>query len=243
MTINHVFHNNDTSALERRLVEDLIIEAIRQFGIDVYYIPRTRNNPDKLYGDDDISSFNQAFMIEMYVETPSGFGGDGQFLSKFGAEIRESLTFRVAERVFDDEIGNQINIPRPREGDLIFFPMNNKAFEIKFVDNKPVFYQFDQLPTYDMTCELFEYSHEIFNTGVPEIDAIQMKQTLNIYDYGIYTQGGLRLMTVDGKYLVKANYQIQTIDPAADNDAIDDLSDSFLNFSEVDPLAGNDGTY
>jgi len=159
----------------------------------MYYVPRTLNNKNEVYGEDDISSYDSATLVEFYIKNVDGFGGDGNFMSKFGLEIRDQVTFVIAKRVFDEEIGFAANYVRPREGDLIYFPLNHKLFQIKYVDNKPIYYPMGALQTFELTCELFEYSGESFNTGIGEIDDIQDKLSMNVLDYSVITQDGFAL--------------------------------------------------
>lgn len=241
MATNFYF-NNFQNSQEQLLLENLIIESIKIYGEDMYYLPRTLNNRDELYGADDSSSYDEAILVELYIKNVDGFGGDGSFMSKFGLEIRDQVTFTIAKRVFEDEIGIARDFIRPREGDCIYFPLNRKIFQIKYVDNKPIYYPLGALQMYDLTCELFEYSGEQFNTGIPEIDDIQDKLSLNIFDYGVLTQDNFMLATEDGDYLVLETYNIETIDPNADNEFIEKEALEFLDFSERDPFSEN-GVY
>lgn len=236
------YFNNYQNSQEQLLLENLIIESIKIYGEDMYYIPRTLNNKDELYGTDDISSYDEAILVELYIKNVDGFGGDGSFMSKFGLEIRDQVTFTIAKRVFEDEIGIARDFIRPREGDCIYFPLNRKIFQIKYVDNKPIYYPLGALQMYDLTCELFEYSGEQFNTGIPEIDDIQDKLTLNIFDYGVLTQDNFMLATEDGDYIVTENFKIGTVDPFSDNENIETEALEFLDFSERDPFSEN-GVY
>jgi len=162
-------HHENTS--EQALHQDLIIEAIKNYGIDVYYLPRKYVNEDVLYGEDTISEFNQAHLIEMYVKTVDGFEGEGDFISRFGLEIRDQVVFSVARRRFDNlDITEQ---DRPREGDVIFLPLNKKLYEIRFVEHESMFYQFGKLPIFDLTCELFQYDDQKIDTGVADIDKVE----------------------------------------------------------------------
>ena len=208
----------------------------------MYYVPRTLNNKNEVYGEDDISSYDSATLVEFYIKNVDGFGGDGNFMSKFGLEIRDQVTFVIAKRVFDEEIGWAANYVRPREGDLIYFPLNHKLFQIKYVDNKPIYYPMGALQTYELTCELFEYSGEQFNTGVADIDDIQDKLSLDIFDYGINTEDNFTLATEDDDLLVLENFAVETIDPLADNDSIEQEALDFLDFTERDPFSEK-GTY
>lgn len=236
------FFNNFQSSQEQLLLENLIIESIKIYGEDMYYLPRTINKKDELYGTDDISTYDSAVLVEMYIKNVDGFQGDGNFMSKFGLEIRDQVTFTIAKRVFDEEVDFHQSYLRPREGDCIYFPLNKKIFQIKYVNNKPVYYPLGALQVFDMTCELFEYSGEQFNTGIPEIDDIQDKLSLNIFDYGILTEDSFVLATEDDNYIVMENYKIETIDPFSDNEDIQLESNTFLDFTEKDPFSEN-GTY
>jgi hypothetical protein len=228
--------------MEQRLLEDLIVESIKIYGEDMLYIPRVLNNKDELYGTDDASSYDEAILVELYIKNVDGFGGDGNFMSKFGLEIRDQVTFTIAKRVFDEEVGAQRDFLRPREGDCIYFPLNNKIFQIKYVDNKPIYYQLGALQVYDLTCELFEYSGETFNTGIPQIDSIQDNLSMDLFDYGIQTEDGFMLATEDGDLIANENYNIETIDPTADNDNVELEALNFMDFTERDPFSEN-GVY
>tara|TARA_B100001063_G_scaffold213598_1_gene213251 strand:+ start:1191 stop:2108 length:918 start_codon:yes stop_codon:yes gene_type:complete len=158
---------------EQNLYEDLIIESLKIYGQDVFYIPRVLVNRDNILGEDAASKFDDAYLIEMYIENVDGFEGSGDLYSKFGLEIQDDVTFVVSRRMWNQGIGkfssNQIS-PRPQEGDLIFLPMTNTFFEIEFVEHEDPFYQLKNLPTYKLKCTKFEYSDEKFDTGLAEID-------------------------------------------------------------------------
>lgn len=245
MATNFYF-NNFQSSQEQLLLENLIIEAIKIYGEDMFYIPRKINNFDALYTEDDNSSYEQAFSLEFYIKSVDGFSGDGNFMSKFGLEIRDQIVFSVAQRVFSEEVGGYTTLVRPREGDLIYFPLNKKCFQIKYVNKQEMFYQLGALQTWEMTCELFEYSNETFNTGIPEIDAIQNKFSTDILDYAMKDQEGNFLTTENGEYIVSEAYNLESIVPGAENDIIQEGqansafpigSNDFIDFSEKDPFS------
>jgi hypothetical protein len=215
----------------------LIIEAIKIYGEDMYYIPRRLNNFDKVYGADDQSSYETAYSIEMYIKSVDGFSGDGNFMSKFGLEIRDQVIFSVAQRIFNQEVGAYTSALRPNEGDLIFFPLNKKCFQIKYVNKFEMFYQLGALQTWEMTCELFEYSDELLNTGIPEIDVLQKKYSTNILDWNLLSEDLFDLLTEDGDYIVLENSSLTDLIPSADNDAIQSESDLFVDFTAYDPFS------
>lgn len=202
----------------------------------MYYLPRTLNNYDEVYGADDSSSYDQAYPVEMYIKSIDGFSGDGEFLSKFGVEIRNQVVFSIARRIFNEEIGEFTTQVRPNEGDVIWFPLNQRAFVIRYVNKYEMFYQLGSLQTWEMTCEVFEYSGESFNTGIPEIDALEKQNSQNILDWTIDDLDGSTLMTEDSDYLILENSAIGNI-TADDSDEIQAESDQFVDFSSMDPFS------
>jgi hypothetical protein len=236
MATNFYFNNFKASG-EQTLLEDLIIESIKIYGEDVYYVPRNLGRFDALYTADDQSYYNSAISVEMYIKSVDGFNGDGNFMSKFGLEIRDQVVFSIAQRVFANEVGRQHDLVRPREGDIVFFPLNNKCFQIKYVNKFEMFYQLGGLQTWELTCELFEYSNEDFDTGVPEIDAIQDRLSTNILDYSITDESGYYLLDENGDYIVFDNYNLDTIVGTGTNDIIQMESDNFLDWSVHDPFS------
>ena len=159
------------------LYEDLIIESIQHYGTDVYYLPRTIANRDRTLNEATESQFNDAWMVEVYVEDIEGFGGAGDLMQKFGLEIRDEVTLIVAKRQWNKWVGSKTTaaIDRPMEGDLIYLPFSKSYFEIMHVEHEQPFYQLKNLPVYKMKCSLFEYNDEVFNTRNKEVDAIKYK--------------------------------------------------------------------
>ena len=203
----------------------------------MYYIPRKLGNFDKLYTADDQSYYDQSFMVEIYIKSVDGFAGDGNFMSKFGLEIRDQVVFSVAQRIFSQEIGTYTNAVRPHEGDLIYFPLNKKCFQIKFVNKFEMFYQLGGLQTWEMTCELFEYSDEMFDTGIPEIDSLQQLESTNILDYALRDEFDNPLTDEDDNYLVTEKYDLEVITGTGGNDTIQKEAAEFVDFSHVDPFS------
>lgn len=197
-------------------------------------------NKDQLYGEVSQPRYVNAYPIEMYIKNVDGFGGEGSFLSKFNLEIREEIEFSISTRVFGQEVGVAEDLSRPREADLIWFPLAGRMFKISYVDSKPVFYQLGTVAFYDLRCQLFEYSNEIFTTGIPEVDAISV-------DYSI--ESGLdELLLEDGSVLVdEAGFSLlqdgtnNDTSVLSDNDFLQTNGTGIIDFTEFDPFS--EGTY
>lgn len=170
MALNPYF-NFQTATNEQDVVENLIIEAIKIFGMNLVYVPKTLVDFDKLYGEDAQRAFRQQFTIEAYFENADGFMGDKNFLNKFGLNIEKQAVFCVAKKRFDEEVPNTAAV-RPNEGDLIYLPITHDLMEISFVDHEEVFYQLGKIYVWKLTCEKFRFSHEEISTGNPAIDSI-----------------------------------------------------------------------
>ena len=158
---------------EQNLYEDLIVESLQIYGQDIYYVPRTLVSRDSILGEDPASKFDDAYLMEAYIENIDGFEGAGDLMSKFGLEIRDEATFVISRRVWERLVGKfstNVTDPRPQEGDVIFLPMTNSFFEINFVEDDSPFYQLSNLPVYRMQCSLFEYGDEDFDTGIEILD-------------------------------------------------------------------------
>jgi len=150
-------------------------ESIKIHGIDVQYLPREIQKIDSLFKDVEVSQFTTTHEIEMYIDSYEGFAGEGDFLSKFGVEIRDTLELTVMVNRF-----NTLNLGRPKEGDLIFFPFNKQLFEVMFVEDEQIFYTLGERFVYRLKLELFEYSNQIINTGIEDIDSIQYESAYSI---------------------------------------------------------------
>lgn len=209
------YFENYTNSGEQSLIEDLVIESIRIYGIDTYYITRSSTNLDPILIEDDLPIYNEAHSVEMYVKNVDGFEGEGDFLSKFGLQIRDSMTMTVSIRQYEQEVAQYNNTARPREGDLLYFPLNNKIFKVMHVEHESIFYQMGDLQVYDLRCELFEYSNERFQTGVEEIDT-----KFDGYD----TTGATTLQ------------ELQDIDTLAANQSIETFSDNIVDFTATNPF-------
>ena len=173
---------------EQTLYEDLMIEQLKIYGQDVFYIPRTLVKEDNLFGEDTLSKFGDAYLIEMYFENVEGYEGEKEIMSKFGLQMNEDVTFVVARRRFEQLVSHDSNLivkTRPNEGDLVYFPKVKKIFEITLVDHDDPFYQVHNLPAFKLKCKTFEYSGEDLDTGITEIDAIEDANSLDLLQYQI----------------------------------------------------------
>jgi hypothetical protein len=168
------YFNNQASIEEQFLIEDLVIESIRNHGIDILYIPRdSRSSLDELFGDDPVKSFTQAYKIDMYMDTFNDFEGNQEFFSKFGLEIQKTARLTVARRTFEKLVPSVLrNVPK--EGDLIYLPVQQKLMEIRFVEEEKNFFQLGKsLPyMFVLSVETFKYNGELIDTGYTEIDAV-----------------------------------------------------------------------
>lgn len=153
------------------------MEHIRMFGQDMVYVPREMIQEDQLFGEGKWYKFDDAFPIEMYIESTNGFEGAGDLVSKFGLQIKDRITLIMAQKRFAQEVtAYRSDIKRPREGDIIFMPLSNSMFEINFVEHEVPFYVHGRNYSYKITCELFNYDHSKINTGVTEIDAVETER-------------------------------------------------------------------
>ena len=168
---------NQKVSTEQNVVEDITIEMIRMMGQDMIYVPREMIREDQLFGEAGKYKFKDSYPIEMYIESVTGFEGEGDVLSKFGIDVKDKISLVVSKKRFEREVTDKRSeIKRPREGDLIYFPPSNSLFEINFTEHENPFYSLGKLYVYKLTCELFTYDHSTMDTGVTEIDNVQTEQ-------------------------------------------------------------------
>ena len=165
------------SSTEQNLVQSLINEQIKMYGVEVYYIPRRYMTKATVIQEVIESKFEEAIPLEAYVDTFDGYEGQGSLLSKFGVQALDDLTLIISRDRYENYITPLIkNIPnielatRPKEGDLIYFPLGDRLFEIKFVEHEKPFYQLKKNYVYELRCELYRYEDEVIDTGVGDID-------------------------------------------------------------------------
>jgi hypothetical protein len=170
------------TAPEQDILEDIIIESINIYGLDMYYIPRSLVAKDDLLGEDRLSEFKNSYPVVTYFESIDGFESSSYIQSKFGLSIEQTATLVIARKEWRNLVGRygQSILPnRPAEGDLIYFPLTNGLFEIKFVNHQDPFYQLGKLYVYKLSVELFQYASERFSTGVEEIDVFESLKTFD----------------------------------------------------------------
>ncbi len=216
-----------------------MLESIKIYGHDMWYCPRTLVAKDDIYGEDTISEYNSAYLIDLYIKNVDSYEGDGTFLSKFNLEIRDQMTLTVSFRNFMNEVGSIATIDRPREGDLIYIPMLDRLFIIKYVSKNAVFYQMGSIQMYDLVCEMFEYSSEKLNTGIEAIDSIEKDLSLNASDYSLLTQDGFIITDQDGYQIIQSgyNFETQARDPYEDNTEFQVEGESILDWTQIDPFS------
>mgnify|MGYP005624091701 CR=1 FL=1 len=217
----NVFFRNYDNTYEQNLIDDLVIESIGIYGVDLVYITSSlpEGTTDEILNENDLRLFDTTYDFEAYVKNVDGFEGEGDFLSKFGLQIRDSVTFTVAIRTFERFVTKEDqNLVRPKEGDLIYFPLNEKMFVVQDVEHESVFYQSGALQVYDMRCELFEYSGERFATGRDNVDTF-------------YSEAGEDFDTAT------TLSKLEDLDAAADNLEFETVADDIIDFSEIDPFS------
>ena len=197
------------SQTEQSLIQDLINEQLRMYGVEVYYIPRKYATTNTIIREVIESKFDNAYPLEAYVNTYEGYEGQGSILSKFGVQPLDDLTLTISKERFEtyitpltESLPNIELATRPKEGDLVYFPLGDRLFEIKFVEHEKPFYQLQKNYVYELTCELFRYEDEILDTGVTEIDD-NIKdegyiQTLTLVGSAVTATAAVRGGVVDG---------------------------------------------
>lgn len=262
---------------QQDMLEKLIIESIKIWGINVYYIPRETVNIDYVFGEDVLSQFRIAAPIEMYVKSVDGYEGGGRFLSQMGIEIRDSIELSLSVKRFEQirtqklldetnynlvqesanttqfqtsdfdiqlEDGNGKNYfitkTEPEIGDLIYIPMVSKLLEIKEVLHEELFYQFGKLMTYDLNCEVFQYSHERIDTGVFDIDSIEDIFSGDQRFFSALQEDGDEILLEDGSHIILDQYRPETNNPEANNEVFFNETDDIVDFSDRSPfIRGN----
>lgn len=240
--INHYFQSGVPigRSSEQYLMEDLIIECLKIYGFEVNYLVRTEQNRDDILNEDPLNKYEFSYNLEMYLKNINGFEGEGDLLSKFGVEIRDSATFVVSRRRWEEVVGREGNsalTTRPSEGDLIFFPLTKSYFEIRKVRALDPFYQVGKLYVYEIDCELFQYSSEAIDTGDDAIDTLEDARSLDISQYEVLLENGdnFKLEFETPSSLILESYTITDIDSGAQNEDFE-VEIDVLDFTERNPF-------
>lgn len=193
------------SASEKNLMQGLINESIQIYGVEVHYLPRKYITEKTVLREVIESTFDNAYPIEAYISSFEGYGDNPTILSKFGIQNLNELTLEISKERFETYISplikNLSNIKlsnRPKEGDLIYFPLGDRLFEIKYVEHEKPFYQLQGKYTYQLTCELFQYEDEVINTGIDEIDDTIGGSDDNDPDNSFVPLGPIQTLTLVG---------------------------------------------
>ena len=250
MPTNVYFDTGTTSV--QRLYEDLIIEQLNIYGQDVYYLPRKLANKDTIFGEDPASSFDDSYIIEMYVNNTDGFMGEQEIIKKFGLELRDDIKFTVSKLRWETLISNNSdlqNTTRPNEGDLVYFPTTKAFFEIQFVEHEQPFYQQSALPDYNLSCTKWEYASERLDTGITTIDATEdalSTDTMN-FQFTLENEVGSFVLESDigeTNYVINESFTMATQQPVDQGKAFEteagtntsSTADDILDFSERNPF-------
>ena len=221
---------------EQNLIQDLVDEQIKLFGSDIYYIPRVVLK-DSTLDEVRYSKYQEQFQVEMLLQNVTGFNDGAEFVSKFGLRITDEVTFRISTRRWDEVVA--ANNPtlaydgRPNEGDLLYFPLTEDIYEIKFVEKESPFFQFGKIQFYTLTSELYELGSDTFDTGVEEMDDVELefgsaiKLVMDPGGSGDFTVGE---EVVGDEFLAKATATIS-------GDAVDSITitDSGLHYNSALP--------
>ena len=249
MPTNVYFDTGTTS--EQRLYEDLIIEQLKIYGQDVYYLPRKLANKDTIFGEDPASSFDDSYIIEMYVDNADGYMGEQEIIKKFGLELRDDIRFTLSKLRWETLVKNNGDLvaERPQEGDLVYFPTTKAFFEIQFVEHEQPFYQQSALPVYKLSCTRWEYSSERLDTGITAIDTVEDNLSVDTmqFQFALENETGSMLLESDLgaiNYFLNEDFTMKTQQPVDDGQAFEDKAgtttsstgDDILDFSERNPF-------
>lgn len=211
---NNPYFNFYNQKSEQSLANDLVAESIRQFGHNVYYLPRNIDLQDKILNEPEIVTFSKAIKIEVFIKSWDAFQGEGQFLQKFGLEVRDKATLVMSEKSFAEFIRPITNKSRPEEGDCLYIPLFKVIYQILYVDNAVNFYFLGDNYSWDLDCQIMEFSNEQFKTGIPEIDNINKPF----------------------QHTDDPNYDLKSYDKTSQNKEIQEQSDIILDWTEKNPF-------
>mgnify|MGYP000445152662 CR=1 FL=1 len=250
MPTNVYFDTGTTS--EQRLYEDIIIEQLKIYGQDVYYLPRKLANKDTIFGEDPASSFDDSYIIEMYVDNSDGYMGEQEIIKKFGLELRDDITFVVSKARWETLISSNTDLQttlRPNEGDLVYFPTSKAFFEIQFVEHEAPFYQQSALPVYKLSCTKWEYASERLDTGIATIDATEDALSTDTMNFQFTLENEVGSFVIESdigetNYIISESFTMATQQPVDQGKAFEteagtttsSTADDILDFSERNPF-------
>ena len=243
MGTNHYF-NNYGSLPEQRVIEDLIVESIKVQGFEAYYLPNDNDAArDLLFGEDPVKRFESAFPIEMYLSNSLEYGGEKEFFSKFGLEIKNTVQVVLSKRSFSERVP-QNTFTRPREGDLVYIPFLNgtgELFEIKFTNQTKDFFMLGRKVPYfyELEMEKFKYSQEIITTGIVDIDSVVTDSAYTLHlnvgaGTGTYTINEIVYQSADGTYANASTVAIvQSWIPSSNTLSVSNIAGEFIDSQSV----------
>jgi hypothetical protein len=215
MALNPFFLNGTSN--EQSLIQDLINEQLKMYGVDIMYIPRKILKSDNILGEIQSSKFDDNFVLEAYINNYDGYSGAGDLMTKFGVSLKDEVTLTISQERYEEFIApiltsiynpnliyndpNEVElVTRPREGDLIYFPLGQRLFEVKFVEHEKPFYQLGKTYVYELQCELFEYEDELIDTSVSEVDELikDVSSTITLVQYNDGQQAVVRVQNMTG---------------------------------------------
>ena len=254
MVLNPFFQQGSTS--EQNLVQSLINEQLQMYGVNVHYMPRKYANSNTIIKEVIESKFDDAYPIEAYVESFDGYGENPTLLSKFGIQATNELTLTISRDRFETYISplmkNEADVrlsTRPKEGDLIYFPLGDRLFEIKYVEHEQPFYQQSALPTYKLSCTRFEYSSERIDTGIATIDSVEDSLSTDTMNFQFTLENEVGSFVLESSigaidYIINEDFTMATQSPTDQGQAFEteagtntaSTSDDILDFSERNPF-------
>lgn len=227
-------------------VDSLVIGAIRQNGMNVKYIPKENFVRDELFGDDTYTKYEKAITIEGYAKNVDSFGGSGDIFTIHGFDISDEITFTISKtrwlQVQEDAFlpaGETAPRQNPKAGDLLFFPLFNKMFEINHVEQESVFWQFGKNYVFDLACELYKYNQDDFATGFEGIDQVSEDYSRDLANTEVLGEDGGVLVSEDGDPIIGENYRLEDHDAVANNELIENNANTdLINYGEKSPFTG-----
>lgn len=243
------FRNYDYTK-RQDMIDNFIISAIKQNGMSFKYIPKDNFVRDEVFGDDTFAKYEEALTLAGYIKNTDSFDGQGDMFSRFGFQISDSITVTISKKQWFDfqtveyqptdssELRSQ-----PLAGDLVWFPVMDKIFEINHVERNANFFTFGKLYTFELQCELYKYNQDEFKTGFDAIDEIDTMYNTDTLQDIFTTQNGIDLVTESGEPILSEEYKIENKDDQANNTLFEDKSEDVIDFNERGPFTLGSGKW